>query len=255
MALPILYHRDDCCALFFAAALDRVRAALPSERLHPVRLGSRRAAVAVAAFNYLETTIGPYGEVGVVVPVVYGRRPPPLLPALLESTYPGFGLFVLHLPVTTRVARDAGRGAWGYPKFLADMRFEITPDYQQCQLSEAGEHLLTLRVARGGWFRRDRRPIVTYSVRDRELVRTVIPQRGTWRGRIGGGVSALELGSHPLAQSIRELGLSARPLLSRYYVERSAVLPAGEVVETGLTPYGGYLGGEQEGVLTVAYGA
>jgi hypothetical protein len=252
--LPILYFRDDMFAAFHTADLRAVRAALPSDRLHPLRLPGGRALAAVVAFNYVETTIGPYGEVGVVVPAVHGRPPPVgLLPGLMESRYPGFGNVVLHLPVTTRVARDGGRGQWGYTKFLADMRFEITPEHQQCELGEGGGHILTLRVPRRGLVRRDAKPLVTYSVKDGRLLRTSIPQRGTCRDAVRPSGSFLRLGSHPVADSIRALGLSERPFLTRHYLERAAILPEGEVVEEGVRALDGFHGGEQEGELTVAY--
>jgi hypothetical protein len=253
--LPILYFRDDMFAAFHTADLAAVRAALPSDRLHPLALPGGRALAAVVAFNYVDTSIGPYGEVGVVVPAVHGTRPPPvaLLPGLLESRYPGFGNVVLHLPVTTRDARDGGRGQWGYTKFVSDMRFEITPEYQQCELGEAGAHILTLRVARRGLITKDEKPLTTYSVRDGRLLRTCIPMRGICRNALRPPGCFLRLGSHPVADSIRALGLSERPLLTRYYLERAAILPEGEVVEEGVRALDGFKGSDREGELTVDY--
>ncbi len=252
--LPILYFRDDMFGLFFTADAAKVRAALPSDRLHPVRLPGGRALVGVVAFNYLETSIGPYGEVSVVAMAVHGARPPvTALPALLEASYPGFGMVVLHLPVTTLAARDAGRGQWGYAKFTSDMAFTIAPELMRCRMSEGGRHILTLTVERGGLFRRDRRPIVTYSVLDHGLIRTTIPHRGTYRMKLRPSSSRLELGDHPVAATIAALGLAERPLMTRYYVERSAILPAGEVVEEGVRDLEGFLGEDREGTLEVRY--
>jgi len=149
--LPILYFRDDVFAAFYTADERRVRALLPSDRLFPVTLPRGRALVGIAAFNYIDTSIGPYGELGVVVPTVHGRKPRvPILPGFLEARYPGFGNVVLHLPVTKTIARDAGRGQWGYTKFVADMHFRSTPEHFECRLSEADAHILTLRVAKPG---------------------------------------------------------------------------------------------------------
>jgi hypothetical protein len=251
--LPIRYYRDDCFMLFFSADADAVRATLPSDELHPVTLLGGRAVVAILGFNYLDTSIGSYGEVAVAAPVVHGRRPVPLLPALLESDYAGFGGLVLHLPVTHKIARDAGRGQWGYTKFVADMAFENTPEHHRCRLSEKGEHILTLTVAKGGLFAREKRPITTYSVKDGDLIRTVVPQRGTARWWPRCRKSGVELGHHPVAQSIRDLDLSPEPLLKRYFVERSAILPAGVVVERGVRPLDGYRGAHDEAEHTVAY--
>jgi len=252
--LPVLYFRDDLFALFFTADAERVRACLPSDRLHPVMLTSRKAMVGIAAFNYIDTTIGPYGEVGVVLPVVYGTRPPPFfLPALMEARYPGFGSLVAHLPVTRKVARDAGRGQWGYTKFVADMHFNICPEFMECRMSEEGEHILTIRVARRGLVIRDRKPLVTFSVRNGRLIRTTIPQKGAYRFSLATRDCFLRLGHHPVSESIRDLNLSATPLMSRYYVERSGILPAGEVVEEGVRSLEGYMGKDREGEHTTDY--
>ncbi len=241
-SLPIRYYRDDTFLLAFSADLDGVRAQMPSNRLHPVVVGRDRALIIIGAFNYIDTSIGPYGEVAVVAPAVYGKRPLPLLPALREGAYPGFGLLVLHLPVTSRVARDAGRGQWGYTKFVADMEFEHTPEHLSCALSEGEQHILTLRVARGGWFGRDRRPLCTYSVKDGDLIKTTIPQQGSFRWRPRCRDSSLSLGDHPVARFLRDLDLSPEPVLKRYFIERAAILPAGEVIERGVRPLDGHAG-------------
>jgi hypothetical protein len=252
--LPILYFRDDFFALYFTADLRKIKALMPSDRLHPVRMAGERALFGIAGFNYVDTSIGAYGEVAVVAPAVYGPKPPPLIiPALVESRYPGFGTVVLHLPVTTRVARDAGRGEWGYTKFVADMRFRNTPEFLECEMSEEDTHILTLRVERKGLVRRDRKPLITYSVRDRNLIRTVIPQRGAFRLCPYPTGAFLRLGRHPVSESIRDLALSPSPILSRYYLERGGILPAGHVIEEGVRPLDGYRGKDREGTHAVAY--
>ncbi len=49
------------------------------------------------------------------------------------------------------------------------------------------------------------------------------------------------------------LGIADRPFMSRYNQERSAILSAGEVVETGVRPLDGHFGTDVEGKLTVSY--
>lgn len=249
--LPILYYRDDSFAGAFTADLGKVRELMPSDRLHPVSTTNGRAAIVVTALDYLASSIGPYGEVAVVVPVVHGRRPPPLVPALFEARWPGFGYLVLHLPVTTRFARDGGRAQWGYAKFVADMEFENTPEYLACALEERGEHILRLRIAKRGVVVPDARPLVTYSVKDRSLIRTRIPQRALVRTAFGGDGSSLELGDvHPVARSLRALDIDPRPFFTRHYLDRSAILPAGELVERNVRPLDGFAGEDRErGVL------
>ncbi len=254
--LPVLYFRDDAFALFFTADPDRVASVMPSHRLQPVRLSARKAMVGVVAFNYIDTTIGHYGEVAVVLPAVYNASPPPvLIPALLESWYPDFGMLVMHLPVTNTLARDAGRQEWGYTKFVADMHFTITPEFMECRLSEKDQHILTLRVARRGIAMRDKKPLVTFSVKEGNLLKTTIPQRCTTRSAIKPKDAFLQLGDHPVSETIHALEISEKPFASRYYLERSGILPAGRIIERGVRPLEGYMNKKRKGKHTVVYTA
>jgi len=252
--LPILYFRDDLFVMFFTADLEKVRAAMPSGRLHPVTFFGNKALVGIAAFNYLNTTIGPYGEIGIVLPAIYGDKPSiGVVPAMMESRWPGFGVVVAHLPVTKTTARDAGRGQWGYTKFVADMKFANTPEYHQVEMSEEGEHILTMRVMKKGFVKRDNKPLITYSVLNNELIRTRIPQKGTCRVCLNTTGSHLMLGDHPVARSIEALGVGPKPVMTRYYIERSGILPAGEVIERDVAALDGYKGKDREGIHETSY--
>lgn len=252
--LPILYFRDDCFLAVFGANHEAVQAALPVNDLHPVTLPDGRAAIIVIAFNYLETSIGPYGEVGIGIPCTYGYQATPLVPLLLEGHTPGWGIFVLHLPVTTQTACDAGRGAWGYPKFVADMEFLKQPDCQQVRLSEGNRHIFTFAVEQQGIPLKDNRPLVTYTVHDHHLLKTTIPSRAVYQAGFLPGSGHLSLGDHPVAHQLREFDLSPTSIFTKNYLTRSGILPVGERVTKIEQSYTGYIGKEQaNGRLTVQY--
>lgn len=253
--LPIFYYRDDSFLGIFTADREAVRALLPSDRLHPVVTPGGRALVGIAAFHYIHTTIGPYGEVAIALLCTYGRPAPPGLPLLLESRFPGWGAFILHLPVTTRIARDAGRVIYGYAKFLADMDFEKTPAFQRVRLSEGGRHILTLTVRSSGPVIRDLRPLVTFSVRDGALIRTTIPIYAVYQLGLRPGSGALILGDHPVADQLRSLDLSPVAVATRNYLVRYAILPAGEAIDSAARPHAPYPGEDRPVArLTVRYG-
>jgi hypothetical protein len=252
--LPVMYYRDDSFLGIFGAALEPVRALLPCDDLYPVTLPDGRATVAILAFNYFETSIGPYGEIGIAVPCTYGRAAPPLVPLGLEARYPGWGGFVAHLPVTSLVARDGGRVIFGYTKFVADMEFEKRPAYQQVRMFEAGAHILTLTVKQQGLPIKDNRPLITYSVRDGQLLKTTIPTRAVYQLGLTPGSGTLELGDHPVAGQLRDLDISTTAAMTKNYLSRCSILPAGEPLGPADRPHVGYLGQEREyGRLTVRY--
>lgn len=252
--LPIRYYRTDVFLGIFRADLDAARAILPSSRLHPVRVTAKSAAVGIVAFNYIETGVGPYGEIGVVVLCTLDRPAPAVLPLLAESRWPGFGAFVAHLPVTTRIALQAGRTIWGYPKFVADMAFDLSPERQSVELREGGRDVLSLTVRRGGIAMRDRRPLVTFTAHGDDLVRTVIPTRASYLLGTGARAGSLTLGDHPVADDLRALGVSRSPIITRSFQSHSAILPEGEIVGPLDRPYDGYRGAARAaGTHTVRY--
>lgn len=254
IALPIRYWRTDCFMGIFPADHGAVRDLLPSSRLHPVRLRGGKVAVAVVAYNYLETGVGPYGEIGISPLCTLDRAAPPVLPLLLQGHGRGFGGFVAHLPVTSRVAREAGRTVWGYPKFVADMAFDLLPERQQVTLAEGGQEILRLGVRRSGPVLLERAPLTTFTVRDTRLIRTTVATRGYVATSVGASGGDLTLGDHPLGHELAALGLGTAPVVTKTYLTHSAILPVGEDIGPAERPYSGYAGAEREfGTHTIRY--
>ncbi|MCP4552668.1 MAG: acetoacetate decarboxylase family protein [Bacteroidetes bacterium] len=254
--LPILYFRDDFFGLYFTASYNKMKAIMPSDNLYPLKMPNGRAVIVIAAYNYRDTTLGPYGEIPVGIPVVLnkkGSRLSSLLPLIRESNYPGFGVLVQHLPVTKVEARDAGRGEWGYTKFVADMTFRVTPEYFQCSMSEKSAFILDLHVPKRGFRLIDKKPLTTYSVKNQQLIKTIIKQHGIKRISLNTKDSYINFGEHPVAESIKNLDISKKPFMSFYYTERSGVLPSGEIVEKGVRPFEGYIGDTMEAIHETFY--
>ena len=65
--------------------------------------------------------------------------------------------------------------------------------------------------------------------------------------------SYIKLGNHPVADSIHDLGLSKRPLMSYYCPERPAILPSGTIIEKGVQPLEGYLGKDRKADHIIEY--
>ncbi|MGY1637987.1 acetoacetate decarboxylase family protein [Geodermatophilus sp. SYSU D00742] len=247
LTLPLRYPRNACFAAVHPASYRAVAAALPGDALRPVRWADGRALLSVAAFRYPvvltsdspEGRLAPYGEVAVAVVVTRGPAPP-LLPLARRR----LALFVLHLPVTTAEARDAGAALWGFPKFVADMDFTEERPVRRVTVAEGGTTVLELAVRGRGPALPDRRPAVMYTTLDGELLETVVPMAGRMRVGAGRHAGALRLGDHPVADSLRALDVSPRPLAVFDFLEHRSLLPAGRPV--GRAPaYTGYRGGER----------
>jgi hypothetical protein len=241
--LPLVFHRAEAFYAIFPADIDRVGEFLASPELHPVRTVDGRASVGIAAFRYHEATfrmedgrtgiVEPYAEVA-IGPLVTRRRAPPmieLLPALGE--WYGLGIDVVHLPVTTRQARDGGIELWGLPKFVADMDFEDALRERTVHLSEGGQPILTLSVLGGGRENLRRFPATMYGVLEGRLLAARTDRIAHTQQRFGGGGAHVELGSHPIADWLRAIDIDERPIVSVTEVESRFVMGSGRDVGTG----------------------
>lgn len=134
--------------------------------------------------------------------------------------------YVWQLPVTTEIARIEGVDLYGYPKFLADIRFSKNEDQVECTLSESGVDILRmtcqiLQTNRGKPTR-----YVTYAVDDDVLVFTnflVNPLKFAESRRKKDFF--LEVGSgHPICQTLKDIELSSAPLIYQFMPRGEAIL-------------------------------
>ena len=261
------FHKYDGTAFMgvFPAPIEAARRLLPSPRLFPVRLGARTAAVGVMALRYDRFAVKvdgryelvtPYGEVGVAIACTYGRPAPRVLPLLEVSDRQPLqlGFYVVYLPVTARESRDRERALLGLPMFVSDIRFREEGDRRVARLEEHGRHILTLTVREGGLAQLDRAPMHIYTERDGRLARIDMPLRGYAHRRILGQPATLELGDHPVAEVLRDVGVSTVGTMSRSFKRLQMVVPAPVVLDDPAERVESYMGSDLErGRYTLAY--
>jgi Acetoacetate decarboxylase (ADC) len=221
--LPIAYHDTDELIAMFAVEPEPVRAALRDTPLELFTIGGK-AHVAIVFFEYRETSIGPYNEVGLATMVLpKGARAPKLggLDILRDPHKRGIGMYVLKLPVTTAIANAAGRELWGYPKFVTPIDVRLSDKHFVGRVHDpdsAQVDILTLEGALPPPIPMPKVELMLLSVLEHKLLRAVVEVRGKHRGGPGGSLR-LSVGSsqHPMAVQLRALGLDgAKPELSIY---------------------------------------
>lgn len=257
--LPIYYHDNDVFGSVHLASYEAVAASLPSEVIRPVRWIDGRAIVTVLALRYNAATwrgpdgtsgLGiPYGEVSIAAVVSAGSAPR-VLPLLANRA----GGCVLHMPVTSRQARDGGRQLFGFPKFLADMDSMEGSGIRQVRVSEAGQLILTLTLHPAGRVALDRKPFMSYSALDGQLLETRVEVVGHVRTRFGSAGGELALGRHEVAEQLRRLAISPSPLEVLSYLDHRSMLPAAGGTTGPARAYLPYPGGDDElAQYTISY--
>lgn len=227
--LPVFYYDNTALTAIFTGSTQRVRALLPHPGMRPVELSPGRCLVAFTAFEYRKTDIGPYNEFSVAFVITFGKRSLPWLTAAGSMMRRCFSAYVWQLPVTTEIARVGGVEMYGYPKFLADIRFEKGDERISCSLLSEGRRILTLKgrvlpTARGKGTR-----IRTYSVSNGiPLVANVFMDPLAFAESRRRDAASLDLGEgHAVSDALRGIGLGDRPLLYQYCPRMQAILFAG----------------------------
>jgi len=184
-----------------------------------------KALVALAVCRYDDTDLDPYHEVAVsfVVREHDARPGASTIERLKEFGSGGIGVYIHQLPVDQEFSCAAGRDVWGFPKWVATIDIDESPNADRSgrsggsgtavRLADQGEHVLSITMAGGGRLKLPSQSPPTYSYREGVLRRT------TWTtssegvtGRLGG--ATLVLGDHPMAEELRSLGLPKRALFS-----------------------------------------
>ena len=218
--LPILYFDVSTLLAFFVANRDAVEAKLDGTGLRPALTLGGRALVGIAHYEYRQTGVGSYNEVGLALPVLPEAAPAPrnLIQALYGSVDERYlGFHVLDLPVTTPLANAGGRELWGYPKFVAPIPFHLDRKSFSSTVMDPDGHgdIFSLSGRLGASLPAPPMSLVLYSHHQGKLLRTTVNVRGRVNLRRGRGLQ-LRVGesTHRMARNLRDLGLDrARPAI------------------------------------------
>ncbi len=238
--LPIRYRDGALSALFYRVETRLAADLIPGADFVPLTLAGKGLAV-LCGFEYRDTSIGLYNEVGLAIWVKRPGAPSSPLRALLNPRKAeSQATHIVSLPVTTEKACRLGKELWGFPKYLASIRTDFTGPEARVELE--GE--LAWRQATS-WLPRTRGlPFVLFSVNQGRLLRTIVEvdHRVRWGGARR---SRLELlGSGPTADKARFLGLDRlRPWAAFRTDNFSSRLPLGK--EVGASFEASQAGGER----------
>jgi hypothetical protein len=206
-SLPIRYFDARC--LIAAFSTQRARAC---EVLNAVGLALAENGEAVTVefgcFEYRDTDLGPYNEVGLCIPA--------LAPGESEPA-----LYVMHLPVNTAETDRIGRALWGYPKFVADIDIRGNARAFSTTLRDLSGSLIA--SLEGGFAALKTSPpadMPTYTHLNGQLLRTRIQPLTAFQDGGGAGLR-LKVGSseHPMAKALSALGLDGAQPQSVQYAE------------------------------------
>lgn len=235
--MPIMYYDDSVMMALFRVEYERAQALVADQGLQAVRVFGNKALVGLAFYQYRQTSIADYNEVGVAIAVVPNGTAAPRLPLLsmfgpLDKAPVGY--CVIDLPVTTKAACAAGREIWGYPKFVTPIGFKQTGRKFEGTVTdpETGKELVRLSGTPGPGLPAPLLDLVLYSRHNNKLLRTLVNTRGGATACLAGSMRVnVSDSTHPMARRLTALGLDqAQPFCVFHSNRLQLRLNAGAVI-------------------------
>ena len=220
VTMPVQIRAARCFVAGYTADAQAVRRAIAARGdvpLQPLEVRSGRAVCMLVFVEYLDGDLGPYHEFGVCFLIDDPAAPAASRLSALRSLGRGDAHALIHqLPVDGEFTLAAGRGIWGFPKIMADFEVDHDSAVKHGRVSADGRMIADLTVRPGIPMPSSASEAVLQSYSQLDGVTRRTPWRlestsGT-RTRLGG--AALRLGTHPIADQLRALGLSRRALTS-----------------------------------------
>ncbi len=217
VTLPVVVRDASNASATFLVSSEAAQRWIPDGAFEVAELFPGRALLSIAAIDYRDNDLGDYDEVSIALFVrPRGAKPGwPVLSTLLEFLQGKLGTYIHRLPVNQSFTCEAGKAIWGFPKTVENIAIETSGERLSCRLEIDGEHALTISLPSGGTGTMPERELISYTYLHGAPHRTRAQMGGEgFAMRLGG--AALVLGSHPLANELRLLGLPRRALFTTF---------------------------------------
>ena len=176
-----------------------------------------KAALSLICVHYTDTDCGVYEEIALaffVEPTGKQKRLRiPYLSTWIDIIKGQVASYTWCLPVNSTLARDCGIFMWGFPKTLETIDYSLVAGRTESSWMVDDQLVLRFSVKAEG--DKNSGPVVppVYSIFEGRPHVSYLKQqysRSAYHGRDG----RLELGNHPIADTLRSLGLPKKPLIT-----------------------------------------
>jgi len=229
--LPVEVRDASAAVAYYLVPANAAQRLIAPSGLRVARVLPGHTLCTIGVMEYRDGDLGQYREIAVAFFVdAPGSRSLPFIGAALGLLRGSASAYIHQLPVDREFSCEAGRTIWGFPKFVTQITLSTSDGSQTAALKADGEDVLSQTVRTGGRRAFGKRPQVSYAYRDGVLYRTPSVMGGEGVGaRLGG--AHLKLGTHPLADELRTLGLPKRPVFSTWIQTMTASFGAAQRLE------------------------
>jgi hypothetical protein len=204
--MPVVVRDASAGSAMFLVPASGAQALIPGDAFRVIETDTGETQLVLVMVDYRDNDLGDYDEVGIVLFV----RPAGAGP---EAA----GTYIHRLPVNQSFTQEAGLKIWGFPKTIEQIEIACDASRARVRLDMDGQHVFTLSVPRVvAESEAEPRGQVGYTFIDGVPHVTKSTMEGATSVTPGGDGVELELGPHPLARQLAELGLPKPSLLSSW---------------------------------------
>jgi hypothetical protein len=207
VSLPVEVRDASSGNAMYMVDAAAAQALIPGDAFQVVESAPGQTQLLLGVIDYRDNDLGDYNEVAIIF-FVHPRG----------GSAEQAGTYIYKLPVNQSFTCDAGCTIWGFPKTVDTIDYSYDDAKATCRLEMDGQHVFTLSLPRGsaagGAAGDTAGPTYTYI--------TGVPHRTTFTTGGDTVVSPgddgieLSLGSHPIADELRGLGLPKPALMSTW---------------------------------------
>ena len=227
LKLPLFYRDISSFSALYPARISAIRKLLPDKRLHPARLLPGIGIISFVALQYKNTDIHAYNEMIIstilVNPEIADVTGYNILSQIVRRS---MHLYVIHMPVSTEIARVGGVEGYGLAKFLADISFSENAGNIVCKVMDKEQLICTLGARKietpGSDFLESTLHSTQNGLPQSCRVKSVALQSGI---SLGPKNVELKLGdTHAIAMELSRTLLSHRAIMFTYTPKSQAIL-------------------------------
>lgn len=238
--LPIYYYDYGYAHFIFLVDYDAAQKKLADTAFKPCSLFGKAMAL-LNFFEYRDTAIGSYNEVGLSILCYPKKHKQPFfvpMHILQDAHNWRVGAYVINLPVTTEIAYLAGKEVWNYPKFVTQIDFTLSNRYFKGVVfdPDTKQPLLTLE-GNMGMIRTPKlknASFISHTTHKGIPLRTltIVDTRFIMRYGFGGRLNVNRSSKHIMAQNLLDLGMHGKkPIGSMSSPQAQMMLCKGDPIE------------------------
>lgn len=218
LGYPALFQDGSSAVGLFAVPASGAQALIGDSGFEVAELWPGKAVFSLSCCHYRESDCGVYSEISMAFFVKPRHGRPSGIPyfgTCLDIIRDRSATYVWRLPVTSRLANDAGILMWGFQKTIEEIDVDVTDGRALFRLRMDGREVLSFSVPATGRQTRPRSASAVYSLYEGAPHVTYLENQFrdvsvSFRG------GRLTLGEHPVAAQLRALGLPRRPLVATW---------------------------------------